>query len=122
MQHQAEMQIYKEILDKFRQLMAMEAQEDISPEEILAGEDKSDQELEKEDKGMYQESPKGLMPEQSVALKTGEAEEELEGESGFRDEMKAFFGGGKPLMPEKKGLKVGVTEIAMMPGKKKPKY
>jgi hypothetical protein len=115
MQHSAEMQIYKEILDKFRQLMAMEGEE--------------------EETGVEGTPFKSAAPEmvEELGEATGEDEDKAEdaetealGESeakpGLKDEMKAFFGGGKPLMPEKKGLKVGMTEIAVLPGKKKPKY
>ena len=115
MQHGAEMQIYKEILDKMRQLMAMEGQE--------------------EEEGIEGKPFKSAAPEMAEELgealgededKAEDAEMEALGESeakdGLKEEMKSFFGGGKPMLPGKKGLKVGVTEIAVMPGKKKPKY
>jgi hypothetical protein len=110
MQHGAEMQIYKEILDKMRQLMAMEGQE--------------------EEEGIEGTPFKSSAPEIAEGLgeALGEDEDKAEdsemqalSESGLKDEMKSFFGGGKPLMPGKKGMKIGVTEIAMLP-KKKPKY
>ena len=115
MQHSAEMQIYKEILDKMRQLMAIEGQEE-------------------EEEGIEGTPFKSAAPEMAEELgeALGEDEDkaedaemealgESEGKSGLKEEMKAFFGGGKPLMPGKKGMKIGVTEIAMLP-RKKPKY
>jgi hypothetical protein len=113
MQHGAEMQIYKEILDKMRQLMAMEGQEE---EEGIEGTPF------KSAAPMIEELGEALGEDED---KAEDAEMEALGESGkpgLKDEMKSFFGGGKPLMPGKKGMKVGMTEIAMIPGKKKPKY
>ncbi len=112
MQHGAEMQIYKEILDKMRQLMAMEGQEE---EEGIEGTPF------KAAEPMIEELGEALGEDED---KAEDAEMEALGESekpALKDEMKAFFGGGKPLMPGKKGMKVGITEIAMLP-KKKPKY
>jgi len=112
MQHSAEMQIYKEILDKMRQLMSMEGQEE---EEGIEGAPF------KSAAPMIEELGEALGEDED---KAEDAEMEALGESGkpaLKDEMKAFFGGGKPLMPGKKGMKVGITEIAMLP-KKKPKY
>jgi hypothetical protein len=113
MQHGAEMQIYKEILDKMRQLMAMEGQEE---EEGIEG-------------APFKSAAPEMAEELGEALgededKAEDAEMEALGESkpSYKDDMKSFFGGGKPMLPGKKGLKVGVTEIAVMPGKKKPKY
>ena len=110
MQHGAEMQIYKEILDKMRQLMSMEGQEE---EEGIEG-------------TPFKSAAPEIAEELGEALgededKAEDAEMEALSESGLKDEMKSFFGGGKPLMPGKKGMKIGVTEIAMLP-KKKPKY
>ena len=110
MQHGAEMQIYKEILDKMRQLMAMEGQEE---EEGIEG-------------APFKSAAPEIADELGEALgededKAEDSEMEALSESGLKDEMKSFFGGGKPLMPGKKGMKIGVTEIAMLP-KKKPKY
>jgi len=114
MQHSAEMQIYKEILDKMRQLMAMEGEE--------------------EEAGMVEGKPFSVegakMAEELGEIVEGEdkgemAEEEALAETEknpLKEEMKAFFGGNKPVLPGKKGLKVGVTEIAVMPKAKKPKY
>ena len=116
MQHQAEMQIYKEILDKFRQLMAMETEEEASgavqgkPFTVAAPEA-----MEELEEAMGEDEDKAKDAEM-------EALGESEGKNSLKEEMKAFFGGGKPLMPGKKGVKVGVTEIAVMPGKKKLKY
>jgi hypothetical protein len=113
MQHGAEMQIYKEILDKMRQLMAMEGQEE---EEGIEGKPF------KAAEPMIEELGEALGEDED---KAEDAEMEALSESGkpgLKDEMKAFFGGNKPLMPGKKGMKVGVTEIAVMPGKKKLKY
>jgi len=115
MQHQAEMQIYKEILDKFRQLMAMEASEEESGVEGTPFKSAAPEAIEELGEAMGEDEDKAEDAEM-------EALGESEAKSGLKDEMKAFFGGGKPLMPEKKGLKVGVTEIAVMPGKKKLKY
>lgn len=113
MEHNAEMQIYKEILDKMRQLMVMEGQEE---EEGVEG-------------TPFKSAAPEMVEELGEALgededKAEDAEKEALGESkpSYKDDMKAFFGGGKPMLPGKKGLKVGVTEIAVMPGKKKPKY
>lgn len=113
MQHSAEMQVYKEILDKMRQLMAMEGQE--------------------EEEGVDGKPFKSAAPEMAEELREalGEDEDKAEdaemealgeGKPSYKDDMKAFFGGNKPMLPGKKGLKVGVTEIAVMPGKKKLKY
>jgi hypothetical protein len=112
MQHSAEMQIYKEILDKMRQLMSIEGQEE---EEGVEGTPF------KSAAPMIEELGEALGEDED---KAEDAEMEALGESGkpgLKEEMKAFFGGGKPLMPGKKGMKIGVTEIAMLP-KKKPKY
>lgn len=110
MQHGAEMQIYKEILDKMRQLMSMEGQEE---EEGIEG-------------TPFKSAAPEIAEELGEALgededKAEDAEMQALSESGLKEEMKSFFGGGKPLMPGKKGMKIGVTEIAMLP-KKKPKY
>ncbi len=115
MQHSAEMQIYKEILDKFRQLMAMEGQEEETGVEGAPFKSAAPEMVEELGEAMGEDEDKA---EDSEIEALGESE----GKSGLKDEMKAFFGGGKPLMPGKKGLQVGVTEISMMPGKKKPKY
>jgi hypothetical protein len=94
-----EMQIYKEIVDKMRQLMALE------------GEDKEEMEM--------PESLEAVMGEEDKAESAeSEALAETE-ENPLKEEMKAFFGGGKPLMPDKKGMKVGITEVAVMPSKGK---
>jgi hypothetical protein len=113
MQHSAEMQIYKEILDKMRQLMTMEGQEE---EEGIEG-------------APFKAAAPEMVEELGEALgededKAEDAEAEaLAGEKpSYKEDMAAFFGGKKPLMPAKKGLKVGITEIAMMPKAKKPKY
>lgn len=113
MQHSAEMQIYKEILDKMRQLMAMEGQEE---EEGIEG-------------APFKAAAPEMVEELGEALgedndKAEDAEVEAlaETKGGLKDEMKAFFGGGKPLMPGKKGMKIGVAEIAMAPKKKPMKY
>ena len=113
MQHGAEMQIYKEILDKMRQLMAMEGQEE---DEGVEGTPF------KSAAPMIEELGEALGEDEDKAEDAEmEALSESEGKPALKDEMKAFFGGGKPLMPGKKGMKVGITEIAMLP-KKKPKY
>ena len=49
------------------------------------------------------------------------ASEEMAPEADYKDEMKKFFGGSKPLLPNKKGMQVGITEVAVMPGPKKGK-
>jgi hypothetical protein len=115
MQHQAEMQIYKEILDKFRQLMAMEASEEESGVEGTPFKSAAPEMVEELSEAMGEDEDKAEDAEM-------EALGESAGKDSLKDEMKAFFGGGKPLMPGKKGMKVGVTEIAVMPGKKKLKY
>lgn len=110
MQHGTEMQIYKEILDKMRQLMAMEGEEE---SEGVEG-------------SPFAASAPAIVEGLGEALgededKAEDAEAEALSESGLKEEMKSFFGGGKPLMPGKKGMKIGVTEIAMLP-KKKSRY
>jgi hypothetical protein len=115
MQHQAEMQIYKEILDKFRQLMAMEASEEEGGVQGTPFKSAAPEMVEELGEVLGEDEDKAEDAEM-------EALGESEGKSALKDEMKAFFSGNKPLMPGKKGLKVGVTEIAVMPGKKKPKY
>ena len=118
MQHGAEMQIYKEILDKMRQLMAMEGQEE--EEGIEGAPFKSAAPEMAEELG---EALGEALGEDEDKAEDAEMEAlgESEGKGGLKEEMKSFFGGGKPLMPGKKGMKIGVTEIAMLP-KKKPKY
>lgn len=111
MDHNAEMQVYKEIIDKLRQLMAMEASEEETGVQGTPFKSAAPEAMEELGEAMGEDEDKAE-----------DAEKQALGESGLKDEMKAFFGGGKPLMPGKKGLKVGVTEIAVMPGKKKTKY
>jgi len=113
MEHSAEMQIYKEILDKMRQLMAMEGQEE---EEGVQGTPFKSAAPE-----MAEELGEALGEDEDKA-EDAEAEALEQGKPSLKEEMKSFFGGGKPMLPGKKGLKVGVTEIAMMPKAKKPKY
>lgn len=113
MQHSAEMQIYKEILDKMRQLMAMEGQEE---EEGVEGTPFKAAAPE-----MVEELGEALGEDEDKA-EDAEMEALAETKGGLKDEMKAFFGGGKPLMPDKKGMKIGVAEIAMAPKKKQMKY
>jgi len=115
MQHSSEMQIYKEILDKMRQLMAMEGEE----EEAGMVEGKP---FSVEDAKMADELGEIVEGEDKAEVAEDEAMAETEGKSGLKEEIKAFFGGGKPLLPGKKGMKVGVTEIAMLPKAKKSKY
>lgn len=108
MKHSAELQVYQEMIDKLRQLMAMEVGEEESGEV--------------EGKAFTSAAPE-LMEELGEAVegdKAEQAEDEAlaETEGGYKEDMKKFFGGSKPLMPGKKGVKIGVTEIAMMP---KPK-
>lgn len=109
MKHSAELQVYQEMIDKLRQLMAMETQEEASGEV--------------EGKAFTSAAPE-LMEELGEAVegdKAEQAEDEALSETeapAYKDDMKKFFGGGKSLMPGKKGVKVGVTEIAVMP---KPK-
>ncbi len=114
MQHQTEMQIYKEILDKMRQLMAMEGEEEEAGE--VEGKPFS-----VEGSKMAEELGEIVEGEDKAEVAEDEALAESEGKS-LKDEMKAFFGGGKPVLPGKKGLQVGVTEIAVMPKAKKSKY
>lgn len=114
MQHSAEMQIYKEILDKMRQLMAMEGQEE---EEGVEGTPFKSAAPE-----MVEEMGEALGEDEDKAEDAEMEALEQEGKPSLKEEMKSFFGGGKPMLPGKKGLKVGVTEIAMMPKAKKPKY
>jgi len=111
MEHNAEMQVYKEIIDKLRQLMAMEASEEETGVQGTPFKSAAPEAMEELSEAMGEDEDKAE-----------DAEKQALQESGLKDEMKAFFGGGKPLMPGKKGLKVGVTEIAVMPGKKKLKY
>lgn len=113
MQHSAEMQIYKEILDKMRQLMTMESEEEETGVEGTPFKSAAPE--------MVEELGEVLGEDEDKA-EDAEAEVLEETEGGLKDEMKAFFGGGKPLMPGKKGLQVGVTEIKMMPKGKKSKY
>lgn len=115
MQHSAEMQVYKEILDKMRQLMAMESQEEEEGVEGTPFKSAAPEMAEELGEALGEDEDKAEDAEM-------EALGESEGKSALKDEMKAFFGGGKPVLPGKKGLKVGVTEIAVMPGKKKLKY
>lgn len=114
MQHSAEMQIYKEILDKMRQLMAMEGQEE---EEGVEGTPFKSAAPE-----MAEELGEALGEDEDKAEDAEMEALEQEGKPSLKEEMKSFFGGGKPMLPGKKGLKVGVTEIAVMPKAKKPKY
>lgn len=114
MQHSAEMQIYKEILDKMRQLMAIEGQEE---EEGIKGTPFKSAEPE-----MTEELGEALGEDEDKAEDAEtEALEQVKGKP-LKDEIKAFFGGGKPLLPNKKGVKIGVTEIAIAPKKKPMKY
>lgn len=115
MQHNAEMQIYKEILDKMRQLMAMEEQEETEGVEGTPFKSAAPEMAEELGEALGEDEDKAEDAEM-------EALGESEGKGGLKEEMKAFFGGGKPMLPGKKGLKVGVTEIAVMPKAKKPKY
>lgn len=115
MQHNAEMQIYKEILDKMRQLMVMEGQEEEEGVEGTPFKSAAPEMAEELGEALGEDEDKAEDAEM-------EALGESEGKGSLKDEMKAFFGGGKPVLPGKKGLKVGVTEIAVMPKAKKPKY
>lgn len=114
MQHSAEMQIYKEILDKMRQLMAMEGEEEEA--EMVEGKPFS-----VEGAKMAEELGEIVEGEDKGEMAEAEALAETE-KNPLKEEMKSFFGGGKPMLPGKKGLKVGVTEIAMIPKGKKSKY
>ena len=111
MKHSAELQVYQEMIDKLRQLMSMEVGEEESGEV--------------EGKAFTSAAPE-LMEELGEAVEGDKAEqaedEALSETEGYKDDMKKFFGGGKALMPEKKGLKVGVTEIAVMPKPKAKGY
>lgn len=112
MQHNAEMQIYKEILDKMRQLMAMEEQEETEGVEGTPFKSAAPEMVEELGEAMGEDEDKAEDAEI----------EALEQKPALKDEMKKFFGGGKPMLPGKKGLKVGVTEIAIAPKAKKLKY
>ena len=114
MQHSAEMQIYKEILDKMRQLMAMEGEEEAMGEVEGKPFSVEGAKMAEELGEIVEGEDKGEMAEEEALAETEK--------NPLKEEMKAFFGGGKPVLPGKKGLKVGVTEIAVMPKAKKPKY
>lgn len=115
MQHSKEMQVYKEILDKMRQLMAMEGEEEESGVEGKPFKSAAPEMIEEMGEALGEDEDKAEDAEK-------EALSEVAGKPDLKEEMKAFFGGSKPLMPGKKGLKVGVTEIAISPKKKPMKY
>ena len=111
MKHSAELQVYQEMIDKLRQLMSMEVGEEESGEV--------------EGKAFTSAAPE-LMEELGEAVQGDKAEQaedealsETESGPGYKEDMKKFFGGSKPLMPGKKGVKIGVTEIAVAKPKAK---
>lgn len=114
MQHNAEMQIYKEILDKMRQLMVMEEQEEAEGVEGTPFKSAAPEMAEELGEALGEDEDKAEDAEKEALAETEK--------NPLKEEMKAFFGGGKPMLPGKKGLKVGVTEIAVMPKAKKSKY